>query len=368
MLKRLAAEHGTVCCFRDDSMSFGYFGWPTVIRTGEDGLLVGSSGFRTQHIDPFGKTVIFASKDSGRRWGAPAVINDSPIDDRDVGLLDLGGGRVLATWFSQDTRVELAGRDWSADSQRIDLNPVLNSWDDDVVERNCGSFVRIRDASGRWGRRTAVAVSSPHGPVRLSDGRILYVGRVYTRGPSSSGGQHVSVRAIVSADGEHWETLSELPTPAGTGNAFFCEPHAVELPSGRILVMLRAEPQFAIYQCHSDDAGKSWSTPKFVVCGSPPHLLRHSSGALICTYGYRSPGYGQRVLLSRDDGKSYEQWILRDDGVDSDLGYPSTVELSDGTLYSVYYQRPAPGMLNNGILSSRWELPEPGGETVFVDR
>ena len=137
-----------------------------------------------------------------------------------------------------------------------------------------------------------------------------------------------------------------------------CEPHAIQLPSGRIIVHLRREPSFTVWQCYSDDGGKTWSEPVFLTQGGPPHLLRHSSGVLICTYGYRRPGYGQRVLLSYDDGRSYEQWILRDDGFSGDLGYPSTVDLEDGTLYSVYYQKTAPDALNCSLLTSHWELPE----------
>ena len=56
-------------------------------------------------------------------------------------------------------------------------------------------------------------------------------------------------------------------------------------------------------QTDSVDGGKTWSIPKPLgFHGSPPHLLRHSSGVLVCVYGYRQPGYGQRAMLSRDDG------------------------------------------------------------------
>ncbi len=47
-------------------------------------------------------------------------------------------------------------------------------------------------------------------------------------------------------------------------------------------------------------------------------------------------------------------WILSDDG---DLGYPATVELADGSLFTVYYQQAAGGE-KCSILYSRWRLPE----------
>lgn len=40
-----------------------------------------------------------------------------------------------------------------------------------------------------------------------------------------------------------------------------------------------------------------------------------------------------------------------------DHGYPSTVELSDGSLYTVYYQRAEDSDGFNSLLGCRWELP-----------
>lgn len=360
MLKRVKAEHSIVYS-KDDDVLFGYFGWPTVC-TFNNKLIVGASGFRTQHVCPFGKTVLFESTNGGRSWGEPYIINDSPIDDRDVGLLDLGNGELLVTWFSQDTRVQLDPNEYRIDlpsrKQRFDVWPVLETWDDEVVADNVGSYIRIRNAEGKWGKKIAVPVSSPHGPTIMNDGRILYVGSANKDNISAREIKNLDrTQAIVSSDnGRSWEFLSELPPAPNNGR--FCEPHAIQLPNGRIIVHLRHEPEFSIYQCVSDDGGKSWSEPERLVKGAPPHLMLHSSGALICSYGYRAYGYGQRALISYDNGESYEEWIIRNDGFNSDLGYPSTVELPDGTLYSVYYQRPKADMKNNSILASHWELPE----------
>ena len=85
--------------------------------------------------------------------------------------------------------------------------------------------------------------------------------------------------------------------------------------------------------------------------------MRHSSGALVMTYGYRTAPFGQRVAFSRDDGATWEHdWIIRDDGPDGDLGYPSTVEMSDGSLFTVCYQKAA-GDTKCSLLWSRWKMP-----------
>jgi sialidase-1 len=114
-----------------------------------------------------------------------------------------------------------------------------------------------------------------------------------------------------------------------------------------------------ILQTESEDGGKTWTAPwPAIRHGGPPHLMRHSSGVLICTYGYRETPFGQRVMLSGDDGKTWEtDYILRDDGPDRDLGYPGSVEMPDGTIFSVYYQKIADATEKCSLLWSRWELP-----------
>ena len=107
----------------------------------------------------------------------------------------------------------------------------------------------------------------------------------------------------------------------------------------------------------SDDGGYTWTFPEAMgTNGAPPHLMRHSSGAVIMTYGRRTAPFGQRALISRDNGETWEdEYILRDDGPDHDLGYPSTVELPDGSLLTVYYQKVC-GDRACSLLRTRWSL------------
>jgi hypothetical protein len=48
---------------------------------------------------------------------------------------------------------------------------------------------------------------------------------------------------------------------------------------------------------------------------------------------------GNQARVSADHGRTWsEPLVLSADGVTGDLGYPSTVELSDGSLLSVWYE------------------------------
>ena len=91
------AEHGIVN--RVQGSVFGYQGWGTVARDEEGTLYTVASGFRVSHICPFGKTVMYISRNNGRTWSPPIVINDTYMDDRDAGILYMGNGRMLVTWF-----------------------------------------------------------------------------------------------------------------------------------------------------------------------------------------------------------------------------------------------------------------------------
>ncbi len=42
-------------------------------------------------------------------------------------------------------------------------------------------------------------------------------------------------------------------------------------------------------------------------------------------------------MISRDEGKTWEMAGQLYEGKDSDLGYPSTVELKDGSLLTAFY-------------------------------
>ncbi|MBI4024981.1 MAG: exo-alpha-sialidase [Verrucomicrobia bacterium] len=387
--KRLQTEHGIVWSMPGNP--FGYFGWPTVARMDDAALVVVASGMRLGHVCPYGRTVFLKSQDEGRTWSSPRVINDTPLDDRDAGILSLGGKRLLLSWFTADPRAQILKpktRDDKAVSplskkDRVGLAMRARAWadieplweaglqwtTDENATRFEGSWIRVSDDGGdTWNPPARVALSAPHGPVRLRDGKLLYFGKsAETRALFAGAGE---IRAITSRDGARWTSLGRAPIYPGTHLSNYHEPHAVELPSGRIIGLIRFQsvtghdlsplglPPWGIAQTESDDGGKSWTTAHSLgFHGSPPHLLRHSSGVLICSYGYRANPLGQRVALSHDEGRRWKHdYVLRGDGLSADLGYPSTVEMADGKLLTVYYQQRAKGE-HPSLLYTHWRLP-----------
>lgn len=98
----------------------------------------------------------------------------------------------------------------------------------------------------------------------------------------------------------------------------------------------------------SRDEGKTWSTGKPL---SPQgqenaHLLELNDGRLLCSFTSRIPGlFGVVLRLSNDQGRrwSYPVVLISMPGRDwhkIDCGYPSSVQLDDGTVLTAYYFGP----------------------------
>ena len=179
---------------------------------------------------------------------------------------------------------------------------------------------------------------------------------------------------MVSNDcGLSWTPLGVVPPAERTDETNYFEPHVVQLGEEHFLGLIRIQDwgekrlgkigiePFSIAQTRSTNGGKTWTQSEPLnFHGSPPHVFRHSTGTLVCAYGYRLQPYGQRVMLSDDEGETWRyHWILRDDGPDTDLGYPSSVEMPDGSIFTVYYQKLASPEEKCSLLWSRWRLPKP---------
>ena len=384
-MKAKVFGHRTVMQSVNDSI-FAYFAWPSIARLQDGRLAAVASGFRYAHICPFGKAVISYSSDEGQTWTAPAPVIDTPLDDRDAGVMPFGENDVILTSFNNTVQQQRIWADQhAAQISSTTFRPVrpeavtamIRAYLDTVTPEQeakyLGSTYKLsHDGGTTWEEEVRISpLTAPHGPVVMRDGRLMYVGKLFEDGGDWKDGAAVGSRigVMMSEDGKEWTDPVWIPKFEGMDETFICfyEPHGIQLPSGKILVHIRAEYSkdkggerlFSIYQSESTDGGKTFSVPVCVnPCGSPPHLMLHSSGALVCVYGYRSQPYGQRAMVSFDEGATWERDIvLRDDGPSGDLGYPASVELKNGHILTVYYQKPTYDSPSS-IYSTEWALEE----------
>jgi len=106
------------------------------------------------------------------------------------------------------------------------------------------------------------------------------------------------------------------------------------------------------------DGGRTWTvTHSTGIWGYPPHLLPLRDGPLVVVYGRRKAPFSERACVSTDGGTTWDtaNELTLCDAVNTDLGYPASVQLDDGTILTVYYQDPGPDQ-DTCLWATRWRL------------
>jgi sialidase-1 len=305
------------------------------------------------------------SHDEGATWTWPRVLLDSPTDDRDAGVLETRQGTLLITSFTSLAYQPLLKSALQADAGSKEAMPPaqLARWnavharlDEASRSADLGEWIiRSTDGGKSWSPRLPTLLNSPHGPIQLKDGRLLYAGKQLWTGDRKIG------VAESKDDGVTWQWLADIPTRNGdTPLHDYHELHAVEAGDGSLIVQIRnhsAAHHHETLQSESRDGGRTWSEPHSIgVWGLPSHLLKLHDGRLLMSYGHRRPPFGNQARLSTDHGKTWgAPLVLSADGMGGDLGYPSTVELGDGTLLTVWYEQ-MKGSRRAVLRQAKWKL------------
>ncbi len=378
-VSRLPEGSGIVVdIFEDTTIELNYHGWPTVCK-GEDGVLYATASLRISHIDPFGAVVFCESHDNGETWSEPRIIADTVLDDRDSGVLYLGDGKILVNWFCHNASNYMNHPDYMGWIDEVDPKQVIavnKRWDEcEANDLKGGSFVVLSEDGGKtWSDPVRVPLKSPHGMTMGQDGKTLYFFGVPSANWGMSGVTGLEsgyAYLFTSTDyGMTWQRKGSVLLPTNLGDeTFFDEGYCIQLADGSFLAGIRTERSdfghWTICLTRSAD-GVNWETPApipdgpyGVLTGAPPHLLQLKSGAILLSYSCRNGrSCGSRGRVSYDGGVTWsEEFIIcvSDQPKNGDLGYPSTVELADGTLLTTYYQAyktdPHPS-----LLYTRWEF------------
>lgn len=330
-----------------------YCGWPSVCDAGDGDILVAYSGDRSAHVCPWGKVKLIRSKDGGETWSRSETVCNSVLDDRDAGLLKLSGGELVLFWFTsahyyEHPHYKKNNPDYIRHFEKLGM---------DAVKRDLGSFSRRSVDGGRtWEAPVRLPASAPHGGVQLADGRLIVVGNQSSlvRGrladdPAEKefAGKKPFLVVAESADaGRNWREISRIPVLAGVAY----EPHLIEGADGALRCYVRTQRNLVYTE--SNDGGATWSQLKGTSIpswDSPPQLIRLKDGRTLLTYARRvihakdrkewnggvfaRLGDGNGSLQSFESSKEIELHRLNI----WDMGYPCTVECSDGSLLTVFY-------------------------------
>lgn len=130
------------------------------------------------------------------------------------------------------------------------------------------------------------------------------------------------------------------------------EPALVRLTQGaqkgRLICVMRTGRENPIYQCESDDDGRTWTRAyplswqyskygrRREIVGTDPDIIEMSDGTLVMSYGHKPDfeDHGNFLIFSLDHGRSWVQETRLSSTVT--MAYTGVREVAPGELYVVY--------------------------------
>lgn len=296
----------------------------------------------TEHISDDGDVILLRSKDNGRTWGERQVIAGiEKSDEREGCGIQLRDGTIVVGIFFNN----LYNPDGTYNYRHGEL----------LKEKNrLGAYIITSSDNGRtW--------SSPHyidttgmpfrnvegptdAPIEMPDGSILMAIIGYNF--EGDEGNRSSVLLRSTDKGKSWKYYSVIASDKGNKLGGFMEPGIVRTKSGRIVAAMRNHAgENAIWATYSDNDGKIFApVRKTEMVGHPVDLIQLKDGRILATYGIRPtvharPG-GIRACFSSDNGATWDiktEVQLRNDLLNWDVGYPESLQMPDGSVFTVYY-------------------------------
>jgi sialidase-1 len=294
----------------------GHFPVACMLKNGELAVVLRGGA---PHVGIKGRLDLVTSNDSGRTWSAPRTAVDTPGDDRNPAFGQLSDGTLVLAYAVASEGYDETG-----------LRMEKAKFDGVYV-------IRSIDAGSTWTSPYKINIvgSEDFSPfkkiIQLRDGTALMAILVEV----GESGAWDSYLYRSRDNGKTWGDPSRIAVS-------YEETALVSLPDGRLLAALKSE-KGGLAVAYSSDKGRSWSEPKPLTRNGehPGDLIVLRDGSVVLTYGERNRPYGVRALVSHDGGSSWDSdhlVILADDAPNWDTGYPSSVELKDGGIFTVYYQ------------------------------
>ncbi len=310
--------------------------WPRLLKL-QDGRLMVVAREGDLHLGQRGRLVCCFSPDGGESWSHTRVIASDGLDNRDPAVIELSNGQLLIAYHSHTSHEHVGGRVRVLRTTKAP-NHLLFRRSDDAGETwsQPWSIPTIGFDSKGIDAKARVVEVIPYRMVEVPDGTIVLGFHADVYGDDD---EVLPTAAYMSRSRDGGQTWSP-PTYVSD----YTEPALLWLPSGKLLAALRhdspKEPGLSIAESY--DLGVTWSAP-IPVTGSveqPGDLSRLKDGRILLTYGRRQPPYGVRALLSYDDGKTWDhenRIVLAADSASWDCGYPSSVQLDNGEIVTVFY-------------------------------
>jgi len=303
------------------------------------------------HIDSRSQIVtIHLDMSLNQTTGVQSIFADPEAADQDCSLLTLKNGNVLLSSFSwYPVPARLAPM-----LKKQGVNIVGNSVSSGCHYIMWGSFTSLSKDNGHtWSQHNYLpklpladdiipnkrdsSGGAAHGQAIELNGEVLL--SVYSKISTYS---TCTCHLYVSRDnGETWAYRSTIAVDTKQ-KIHFEEPALLHCNNNKIIAFMRtSNAGDHLYTSVSEDQGKSWSEPlcRKEIIGHPTHPIKLADGRIFICYGYRHKPFGIRGRLMDKDAKGFisEEFIIRDDGFCTDIGYPCAVQLENSDIFVVYY-------------------------------
>ncbi|MFA5858665.1 MAG: sialidase family protein [Elusimicrobiota bacterium] len=329
-----------------------YSTFPGVVKLQSGDLLVvfreAPRRKKITHIDPESKISFMRSKDNGQTWqpAGEVVSGKESIGLQDPSVMQMKDGTLILSSFMWELYVSTdemkargvkTSRKHTFGKYRYAGVPGVYIW-------------RSVDEGKTWDGPVANLTDVP--PLRLiatSEPAIeVQPGELLLPLYGGPGGKSIVVLVSSKDRGTAWVKVGEIRTAQDNKDGLQ-EPGLLKLSDDKVVCISRPTPQEVgfSYQSVSEDNGRTWTPAvRTSFWGYPSNLLLLSNNNVLCSYGYRKAPYGVRACISRDECKTWDienELVLYTDAPGGDLGYPSSVELPDGNVLTVYYTHTSKG-------------------------
>lgn len=328
--------------------------WPN-LTTLPDGTRIATIFNHPSHARMEGEVACYASTDDGKFWnlqGKPTP-NEPQTNRMNVaaGASKAGDMLVVASGWS------LAPGEKPSD--QMNLVAVLRAW---VSRSKDGGKTWVLNKDGFPEAQDGMTNFIPFGDVMEAfDGSL----RVLAYAQSLDKAVNKVSMFTSTDDGNSWKWLSFIsdgsgPTSFAGGHnetAFFHTGNGHWVAAAR-----RWRSGQAMDLFESTDDGKSWKMTGNLTDDNqhPGQITDLNDGRLLLTYGNRKVGQkGVAAKISSDKGKTWQEELILIDDLDfgQDCGYPTSVQLDNGTVMTLYYSRGIPTHQRYHMGTVIWKLP-----------
>lgn len=307
--------------------------WPNLTKLG-DGSIHASIFNQPSHARREGSVEVWSTLDGGRFWNKSGVAApNTPGTNRmnvAAGSNQLGDLVVIASGW------EL--KDGGSSDGTKKLVGVLRPW---VSLSSDGGKTWKVFKNGFPQAETGMTQFIPFGDIiGASDGSLRVLAYAQSLDKAIN-----KVSFFKSDDnGKSWQWVSHISNAEGH-TAFTGGHNETALfqtgPSNWIAVARRWKAGAAMDLFASKDEGVTWTLERQLTDEQqhPGHITSLANGDLLLTYGNRKEGeFGVAAKFSKDKGETWsKEFILIDDLLSRDCGYPSSVQLEDGNILTAFY-------------------------------